>query len=424
MSRIDAIMSLALSGSRDLTSFLSKDRAAQEQSIAQSRDALITACDKAAQLRPAAEAQAEEKAGITAQLTTALMLALAQLPAAITGYTRARKETLAYKQRHSLNREPLMPNPWESGLLLGIFVALESLTNTGFFMNAYLAASPQAALLISFLLSLVNVVMSCTAGYFFLRGINYGRSAIDPHHPAFVAQRIKSILGMSVYLILEAFLLVTVGFVRSQESLESVTWGFAEFAILLASPEAIFLVIITACLALVSLAKGRAGFSDPYLYYSDYARAEEAAYEQILETFEDASLAIDEAFEDELGQHEDARAKQGKARKAYNKAVKDARAAHGQWRAACSEAQRAMEKTLSEYLAALQSGGVQATAEEMNTYRALCQFDNNTDFTLPDYLPDQTQSGVAEQLQRQRAKAMKQLTAAFEDFIKEEDKPS
>ena len=206
----------------------------------------------------------------------------------------------AFKLHHGLDREPIEPEVLRNALILAIIVFGEAGINTGFFYTAHMVGGPLAALMVSFLISLTNVAVSASAGYFIGRWLNYGLHAMDGDRLTLRLLRLAIRCLFIASLTVVGFLHLTVGLVRSQESLDVIQHGVSAYWGLVTSPEAVFLVLTGLCMSALSFHKGRIAFADPYPGYGERYRAVLAAYDHLYDVKDDTADEVEAVFDDTL----------------------------------------------------------------------------------------------------------------------------
>lgn len=87
----------------------------------------------------------------------------------------------AFVLRHGLPRSPMTPQPFESLIVLGLYIVLEAVLNAGFLNNAYMVAGAIQALVAAALISLTNVTVSSAGGCLM--------AFIPPIHPIPVSRK-------------------------------------------------------------------------------------------------------------------------------------------------------------------------------------------------------------------------------------------
>ena len=237
-------------------------------------------------------------------------------------------QALDFAQEHNIDRKPVLPNILLNVLILVLAVFVEAGINASFFNNAHLVASPFSALLVSLLIALTNVVVSVSAGFYIGPRLNYGNNAVDSDNPEYKSMRDRAKKLFIAFLVLMVFFHLTVGLIRSLERLDKLTHSVSVYIDLLLTPEAIFLIMLGACLSAFSFYKGQHGFTDPYLSYGQYGRAKERIQDDINNLYEDGADRIEERFDERLDEIEQEFQTRQAMVEEYNNAVKIARQSH------------------------------------------------------------------------------------------------
>ncbi len=295
MSTIDRALADGQAGA-PLDGEYHRQRSRLEDGLAPACNRLAQACVEAQGLRAALDEDRDTAPAV--DISAQLALATTLVPSLKIAVQRAEQALAAFRLRHALTREPQVPDPLMTGLILGVLVFVEAGINASFFHNAHMVATPFAALLVSLLISLTNITVSTCAGYFIGCWIDYGGQAADADAPAFAGRRALARDLLPVYLIVIALFHATVGLVRAQESLERVVHAPAAYLQLLHTPEALFLVLTGLCLSWLAFHKGAHGFDDPYPGYGACHRAVIAQREALSDLFEDLSAEIADRFDD------------------------------------------------------------------------------------------------------------------------------
>jgi len=249
----------------------------------------------------------------------------------------------AFSVIHNLIDKSATPNPVISLLLMGICVFIDAGVNSSFLYNAHMVSGPFAALLVSFLISLTNVVLAVCGGYYIGRFLNYGARSTDADTQEIRTVRDRAKWQFKVFIGVMAFFILTVGLVRSTESLDRIGHSLAHYEELLVTPEAIFLVLLNICIAVFSFHKGKTGFSHPYGDYSTYQQSVTAAHEDLYQSYEDFVEEIEDACDSVEDDAQDQITAQSKAIKEYNKKVAECHQAYRE----LEEATRAAENEFS-----------------------------------------------------------------------------
>lgn len=283
--------------------------------------ALLALCKEADNLKNQINIDHDAVGLPTAQLDGILIKAEQILPQKAHTFHQAEQAEKAYCTNHNLIDKTTHPNPVVSVLLIAICVFVDAGVNSSFLYNAHMVTGPFAALLVSFLISLTNVVVSVCAGYFIGRFLNYGRNSTDAEAPEYKAVRNRAQWQFRVFVGVIAFFILTVGLVRSTESLDQIGHSLAHYQELIVTPEAIFLVLLNICITVFSFYKGRTGFAHPYGDYSVYQQNVISAHADLHQSYGDLVEEIEEvcaAVEDDTDAQVTA---QAKPIKQYNKKV-------------------------------------------------------------------------------------------------------
>ncbi len=245
---------------------------------------------------------------------------------------QAEQADRAFCTTHHLIDKNAHPNPVVSVLLIAICVFVDAGVNSSFLYNAHMVTGPLTALLVSFLISLTNVVVSVCAGYFIGRFVNYGSNGTDPEAPEYKAVRNRAQWQFRVFIGVVGFFLLTVGLVRSTESLDRIGHSLEHYQTLIVTPEAIFLVLLNICITVFSYHKGRTGFTHPYGDYSTVQRSVITARDDLHQCYDDLIEEVEDICADVEDDADAQVAAQAKSIKQYNKKVDE-----------CCHAYRALE---------------------------------------------------------------------------------
>lgn len=169
----------------------------------------------------------------------------------------------AFSVNHNLIEKSSAPNPVISVLSIAICVFIDGAVNASFLYNSHLVGSPFGALLISFLISLTNVVLAVCGGYFIGRFLNYGARSTDAETHELKLVRDRAKWQFKVFIVVMAFFLLTIGLVRSTGSLDRIGHSLAHYHELIVSPEAVLIILLNGCIAIFSFSKGKSGFGHP-----------------------------------------------------------------------------------------------------------------------------------------------------------------
>ena len=323
--------------------------------------------------------------------------------------TRQRRAMAVYRVDHELIREANQPHAVMTILLLGIMIFIEAFINAAFLSNAHMVASSSAAMLTSVLISLTNVLSSCCAGFFVGRWLGYGRKG--PAHAQFLSIRLWARMWQFLFIVLIGFFHVTVGLIRSMETLTKVEHSVATYLQLLHTPEAIFLVITGACLSLLAWHKGRTGITDPYADYGVFQKAIDATENEINAVQNDITERIEDVFEEPIAAETQAQAQHIKTITTFNAAVEDSNNAHQKLQQIIMQAESEV-RVKTEHLRDLCStaGGQLDEGFDMEAH---CSFQSFLSIELPTPLAVPVAVAQPQHIQNTKADALAQLAALY-----------
>lgn len=248
---------------------------------------VLAQCKEADEVRGRIKPEHSAAHSPNAQLESVILKAEQTLPQKALTLRQAEQSERAFCTTHKLIDKSVQPNPMISILWISVCVFIDAAVNSSFLYNAHMVSGPFAALLVSFLISLTNVAVSVSAGYFIGRFLNYGSSSADPEAPEFRAVRARARWQFRVFVGVMTFFILTVGLVRSMGSLDRVAHSLAHYHELLATPEAVFLVLLNVCITIFSYHKGRSGFTHPYGDYSTYQQSVTAARDDLYRFYDE-----------------------------------------------------------------------------------------------------------------------------------------
>ncbi|MGB1109651.1 MAG: hypothetical protein ACPG4N_04815 [Gammaproteobacteria bacterium] len=269
-------------------------------------------------------------------------LALSTFPQQLAPLEKRRKDAELAEDMHRLRmgitRPAKVADFTMTFLVIGIFAMVESVGTASFFLNANMVAGPVSALLLALLISFTNVMVSTCAGYFIGPYLDYGATAQDGDSPRSVAIRQSAWFKFILFLIAIVGLHLTTGLIRSQEELAHVAHGWNEYADLLTTPEAVFLMLMGICMSAIAFHKGR-NLDDPIPGYGERHRAVLAAQEAIQELHEETAEGIAKPFDEAIDDLKDQAKALKRATNAQHKAVNAALSAERRLEQAISSAE-------------------------------------------------------------------------------------
>jgi hypothetical protein len=330
---------------------------------------------------------------------------------------KAKQISKAFALRHGLSRSPVTPQPFESLIVLGLYIVLEALLNAGFLNNAYMVAGAIQALVAAILISLTNVTVSCAGGYFIGRCLSYGLHTADSSDPGFKKKRDAAWIGLLVFISVMGHFHLTVGLIRAQESLHIIEHSISRYAEILTTPEALFLLMVGIVMSCVSWKKGLTAFDDPYPGFGEKQRKIQQIQDEMAATYEDIRdqmMVRHDELRETLDRKEKAVLKIGNG---YNQKVSD-----------CYKSIRILNRNIEEaeiqlrvrianviqhHRAALR---MQSNTIPMNSLEQFIQFDQYRIAEKPAYQSMPDFSSLKIKLDAAQVQALERLTSLYEQF--------
>lgn len=347
--------------------------------------------------------------GIIQKLDSIITQAEQMLPLKAHVLHQTQQAERAYSVLHNLIDKSSTQNPVISVLLIGICVFIDAGVNSSFLYNAHMVSGPFAALLVSFLISLTNVVLAVSGGYYIGRFLNYGSRSTDADTQEIKSLRNRAKWQFKIFIAVMAFFILTVGLVRSTESLDRIGHSLAHYHELIVTPEAVFLVLLNICIAVFSFNKGKTGFSHPYGDYSTYQQSVTAAHDDLYQSYEDYLDEIEDVCADVEDDAQTQVSAQAKAIKEYNRKVTE-----------CHQLSRELE----EAIRAAENEFSAAATRIINTHSVLegreiaipdgllnhFTFNHATGIELPEFYHASSRSENDPALAKAKAAALKRLS--------------
>lgn len=375
-------------------------------------DALLALCKEADDIKGRIKPDHSADTSPNAQLESVIIKAEQTLPQKVLTLRQAEQSERSFCTTHKLIDKSVQPNAVISMLWISVCVFIDAAVNSSFLYNAHMVSGPFAALLTSFLISLTNVTLSVSAGYFIGRFLTYGSNSANPETPEFKTVRNRARWQCRVFIGVMAFFILTVGLVRSMGSLDRVAHSLAHYDALLASPEAIFLVLINVCISVFSYHKGRTGFTHSYADYSTYQQSVVAARDDLYRFYDELVEEIEEICADSEDDAEVQVTAQSKSAKQYHKKVAECREAYRE----LQEAIRAAENEFSASVARLINSQSVLQGKSLsvpNDLLAPFAFTNVAAIKLPDSYRPSHASASGSLLAKEKAAALKRLSDLF-----------
>lgn len=350
----------------------------------------------------------------TSRLNAVVSAATLVFSALVKSLAQTEQADKAFCRDHNLIVKAAPPNSTISALYIALAIFLDSAINSSFFLSAHLAASPFAALLVSFLISLTNATVSAFAGFYIGRYRDYGMLSVDALSSRYRRVRLVANAQYTAYLSVITFFLLTVGLVRSGENLDEVQHSLASYYELAMTPEAVFLVLINICIAAFSYHKGKTGFAHPYGGYSEIQNAVTAARDELQASYENYADEIEDIHDALTDENAAGDKTRDKAISEFNKAVKQCQNAEREYKTYVAEIEANFSSEVTR-LADTQSV-ISGKPESVPQY-LLDQF-SFKDIYAPEipsvYVPPLNSSHNKASLESLRSDALERLGASFQ----------
>lgn len=388
-----------------------------ERPIQQKLFALKRLCNKADRLNPdfAGDATIPAQPGEGLEFTYASAKRDIADKAEVHRFTR--KSLQAAQLRHGYASTPGNSSTLQNVLVLLTGTCGEALINAAFFSNAHMVAGPLAALTTSLLISMTNVGVCVCAGYFIGRYLNYGANALDGEDSYFRNKRTLAKLQFAGFIALMVFFHTTVGLVRTQESLEQVNHSLAHYLAMLQTPEAVFLILMGACMSVVAFHKGVHSFDCPYPEIGRLQRAEESAKQEIQATYEFYQQEIETHFESSNKELQAPIAEKRKAFDQYNKAVSACHDAKRHLEQSVRDAEASCRGKLAELITAYSCISGEEQSIPVDALKRMVTFEKYLDFELPAYRSAPETNTFKSDLLLEKNQAVKRLAEIFQSAI-------
>ncbi|WP_316364650.1 hypothetical protein [Candidatus Thiodiazotropha sp. CDECU1] len=420
MSKFDRAVAQGL-GEQSIDAALYEQRREHEERLIQVRGQYKEACDKAEALRTDAEEQEPPRTDISSVIEALLAQAREALSGLSKTCARAAQILEAFRLRHGLTRAPAQPQAATASMVLSLLVFVEAAANAAFFANAHMVAGPFAALQTSVLISLTNVSVSALGGYLIGRWMDYGKNAEDERDPAFSIPRLRARIALAGLIGILGWFHMTVGLVRATESLDIVHHSVSSYALVLTTPESLFLVLTGACLSVLAYRKGKFSFDDPYPGYGTRSRALQTLRDEVVDAYEDFREQIEERFDE--AQRDAAKAAksgvQGIVR--YNAAVKACRAEARKLEEAVKQAESTMRMQAARLTSHHRAARGRRSAVSENDLTHLLVFDDYLPDALPVAAKDSHEKASRVHFAAQKADALAQITSHYQSLLNDKE---
>lgn len=324
-----------------------------------------------------------------------------------------------FRVRHGRLELPSTPSAALSTLKCVACWLVETVGNTGFLVTAHLAAGVPQSLGISALASGTNVLACAMGGYFIGRYREWGSKAPDAEEAEFSTRRYIAHAQFGVFAAAITFLHLTMGAIRSQETLSEIEHSLAAYAASFGDPQSFLLMLAGACASCFTYFKGKNGFDDPYPEYGRHARKVDAEIAEIEAIYQDGRDQITERSETLVDEAEDAHELTLEAYRAYNDAVKRCHVAYRALSTAISEGQMHLRTEVANLITVYRSAqkGPQSPFDA-DEIKAMCELPVTEKPVLPDYLHPPHSAQPNESIIAARDAALNALSLIYAGAIK------
>ncbi|MEP1932163.1 MAG: hypothetical protein ABJO52_20905 [Nisaea sp.] len=250
-------------------------------------------------LDSSAETVCAEIAGL-AQSTCAELTALADQKLA------AKRFQTAFQIKHNIDRQPIVPGPYDSLPMLIALITIEGVATSAFFFGGGFVSGIGEAMVTGLTISGVNVVLSAgLGGYVFGRYWNYGTKCRE-QDPKITIKRWAGRFGAVLTACGIATLLIASGIVRATGDTEQLSYTLESLSNAAANFNSLLLWGIGLSFSVLAWRKGLSAFSDPYPGLSEAASAVTKASVDAVSVRSDALEAVEDLHEDALAEAYDA----------------------------------------------------------------------------------------------------------------------
>ncbi|MBT3011727.1 MAG: hypothetical protein KME41_08390 [Candidatus Thiodiazotropha sp. (ex Lucina pensylvanica)] len=423
MSKFDRAVAQGL-GEQSIDAALYELRREHEERLIQVRGQYKEACDKAESLRSNTEEPEPPQTNISHEIDALLAQAREALSGLSKTCARAAQILEAFRLRHGLTRSPTQPQTAIASMIMALLVFVEAAANAAFFSNAHMVAGPFAALQTSVLISLTNVSVSALGGFLIGRWMDYGKNAEDASDMAFSIPRLRARIALAGLIGILGWFHMTVGLVRATESLDIVHHSISSYALVLTTPESLFLVLTGACLSILAYRKGKFSFDDPYPGYGTRSRALQTLRDEVVDAYEDFREQIEERF-DEAERTSAKAAKSGVQDVArYNAAVKRCRVKAHELEKAVEQAESTMRMQIARLVSQHRAAGGLSSAVSEQNLTHLLSFDKFLPDALPVAVKDTHEKASREHFAAQKADALAQITSHYQSLLNDKENMS
>jgi len=318
----------------------------------------------------------------------------------------------SYRLEHMLSRNPQRPLVFLEALKIGCAWVIETVANAGFFAQANMVASAGAALTVSGLISATNIALSCVGGFFIERYTHYGQHAANPDAPEFKNVRTRAKVQRIGFIAVMVGFTLTTGLVRSQERLEYVQHGLAAYQNLFTHPEAVFLMLTSACISVFTYFKAKRAFADEYPGYTKRQVAVDDANEAIEDCREEWKENTEAIFDEQIAAIEAQQKAHDKARAHRDKAFDQCVSAYRTLQEKTAIAQQELRAECAQLISEFKSrGGKLEATFDLNAH---CSFGSLLEgLGFPKAVSDHPAESILQDIKLNKAIALERLSQTF-----------
>jgi len=324
-----------------------------------------------------------------------------------------------FRVRHGRLELPSTPSAALSTLKCAACWLIETVGNTGFLVTAHLAAGVPQALGISALASGTNVLASAMGGYFIGRYRKWGLKAPDSDADEFTRRRRVAHLQFGVFAGLIGFLHLTMGAIRSQETLTGLEHSLGAYVSAFGDPQSFLLMLAGACMSCYAYFKGMNGFDDAYPEYSRHARNVIEAIDEVEELRQDGIDQIDDRYEALLKEADENSEVMAGAYQDYNDAVKRSHSSYRALKSAICEGEMHLRTEVANLITIYKSAQNAPQAPfDADQLGALCGLPECEMPVLPNYIHPPQSTQVRDDITAARDQALNNLSEIYAGAIR------
>lgn len=217
----------------------------------------------------------------------------------------AKRFQVAFQIKHNLDRQPIVPEPYDSVPMLTTMAVVEGGATAAFFFGGGFASGIGESAALGLTISGVNVVLSAgLGGYAFGRYWNFGAKCRDSD-TIITLKKWSGRTGAVLTAGAIGTLLAASGIVRATGDTEDLSYSFESLSTAASDFHSLMLWGIGVSFSVLSWRKGLSAFSDPYPGFAEAAKAVVNASAKAERVRDDALDHIDDLHEDALADIDD-----------------------------------------------------------------------------------------------------------------------